>query len=110
MQLCVFFSVAARVLKQDKLELDGYLLQLNEKQPELFLPLDRKKLYVENLNPNTTKDSLWNYMEVRTKLDVSEIQFGDNGNAFITFNEEPGRIVNDKFHHIWRSMYGLHLG
>ena len=33
-------------------------------------------------------------MEIRTKLDVCDIQFGDNGNAFITFNEEPGNIVN----------------
>ena len=95
-----FSSVAARVLRQGKLELDGYLLRLEEKQPELFLPLDRKKLYVENINPNTSKDSLWNYLEVRTKLDVSDIQFGDNGNAFVTFNEEPGNIVNIQFKHI----------
>ncbi|XP_028392341.1 LOW QUALITY PROTEIN: protein mono-ADP-ribosyltransferase PARP14-like [Dendronephthya gigantea] len=82
-------EVAAQVLKQDKLELDGYLLQLKEKQPELVLPVDRKKLYVENINPNTSEDSLWNYMEIRAKEDVSDIQFGDNGNAFVTFKREP---------------------
>jgi hypothetical protein len=54
--------VAARVLKNVKLELEGYLLQLKEKQPELILPKDRKKLYVENLNPKTCKDSLMNYI------------------------------------------------
>ncbi len=82
--------MAAEVLKQVKLELDGYLLQLKEKQPQLILPLDRKKLYVENINPKTTKDSLWNYMEVTADKEVSDIQFGDNRNALITFNEEPG--------------------
>ena len=89
--------MAAHVLKQDKLELDGYLLQLREKQPELLLPPDRKKLYVENINPNTSKDSLWNYMEVTAKLAVSDIQFGDNKNALITYSEEPGSIENNEF-------------
>ncbi len=82
--------MAAEVLKQVKLELDGYLLQLKEKQPELILPLDRKKLYVENINPKITKDSLRNYMEVRTDRDVCDVQFGDNRNALMTFSEEPG--------------------
>ncbi|XP_028392682.1 uncharacterized protein LOC114517225 [Dendronephthya gigantea] len=40
----VSHEVAAQVLKQNKLELDGYLLQLKEKEPELILPLDRNKL------------------------------------------------------------------
>ena len=82
--------MAARVLKNVKLQLEGYLLQLKEKQPELILPKDRKKLYVENLNPKTSKDSLTNYMEVRTRKDVCDVQRGDNGNALITFDEEPG--------------------
>ncbi len=82
--------MAAQVLKQDRLELEGYNVQLKEKQPELILPLDRKKLYVENIDPKTTKDSLCNYIEVRTKLEPSEIQLGNSGNALLTFNEEPG--------------------
>ena len=83
-------EVATRVLKNVKLELEGYQLQLKEKQPKLFLPKDRKRLYVENINPNTTKDSLMNYMEVRTHKEVCETQFGDNGNALLVFSEEPG--------------------
>ena len=84
--------MAAQVLKNDKLELEGCLLQLKEKQPKLFLPKDRKRLYVENINPNTTKDSLMNYMEVRTHKEVCEMQFGNNGNALLTFSEEPGNL------------------
>ena len=86
----LLFPVASQVLKHDKLELEGYLLKLKEKQPEIFLPLDRKKLYVENLNPNTTEDSLSNYIEVTSKVEVCDVQFGENKNALITLSEEPG--------------------
>jgi hypothetical protein len=88
--LFFFILVAAQVLKQDKLELDGYLLQLKEKQPELNLPRDRKKLYVENIPQKATEDSLSNYIEVRAKMTAREVQLGKNGNALITFDGEPG--------------------
>ena len=86
----LLFLVAAEVLKRVKLELEGYLLQLKEKQPELFLPLDKKKVYVENINAKITRDGLSNYMEITTDKEVCDIQFGDNRNALITFSEEPG--------------------
>ena len=98
----LLFSVASQVLNQDKLELEGYLLKIKEKQPEIFLPLDKKKLYVENLNPNTSKDSLENYIELTSKLEVLDVQFGENRNALVTFSEEPGinmqvkRLLNNK--------------
>ena len=85
--------MAARVLQNVKLELEGYLLKLKEKQPELILPKDRKKLYVQNLNPKTTKDSLTNYMEVRSSKEVCDVQFGDDRNALVIFDEEPGIAV-----------------
>lgn len=86
----LLFLVAAQVLEHVKLELDGYLLQLKEKQPELILPRDRKKLYVENIDPKTTKDSLCNYIEVKARIEVCDVEFGENRNALVTFNEEPG--------------------
>ncbi len=86
----LLFLVAADVLKHDKLKLEGFFLQLKEKQPELFLPLDKKKLYVENINARITRDSLLNYMELAADRDVCDVQFGDNRNALITFSEEPG--------------------
>ena len=86
----LLFLVAARVLRNVKLDLEGYLLQFEEKQPELFLPPNRKKLYVENIDPKTTRNSLCNYIEVRAKMEVRDIQFGKNGSALVTFNEEPG--------------------
>ena len=88
----LLFLVASQVLKHDKLELEGYLLKLKEKQPEIFLPLNKKKLHVENLNPNTTEDSLSNYIEVlaTSKVEVRDVQFGENKNALITLSEEPG--------------------
>ena len=91
--LC-YFLAAAQVLRRDELELEGYLLQLKEKQPELILPPDRKKLYVENINPITSEENLSNYIAVKTKQDEFDIQFTHNGNALITLKEEPGNIVN----------------
>jgi hypothetical protein len=82
--------VATQVLEHVKLELDGYQLQLKEKQPELILPRDRKKLYVENIDPTTTKDSLRNYIELKARIEVCDVKFGENGSSLLTFNEEPG--------------------
>ena len=83
--------MASRVLNQaDKMELEGYRLQVKEKQPELFLPKDRKKIYVENLDPRTTEDSLLNYIELRAKAEACGVEFGDNRNAVVTFDEVPG--------------------
>ncbi|XP_046849873.1 protein mono-ADP-ribosyltransferase PARP14-like isoform X2 [Xenia sp. Carnegie-2017] len=81
-------EVAAEVLKREKLELEGYVLQLKEKPPKLYLPFDKKKLYVENIDPKTTEDSLSNYMELRAKVEVRDLQWGVNHNALVTFDEE----------------------
>ena len=87
--------VAAEVLKREKLELEGYVLQLKEKPPKLYLPFDKKKLYVENIDPKTTEDSLSNYMELRAKAEVRDLQWGVNHNALVTFDQELG--TNDVF-------------
>ena len=84
------FADAAEVLKHKFQELDGYRLQLKEKEPELILPLDRKKLYVENIPSKTTKDGVQNYLEVVTKNVVLDVQFGDNNNALVTLEDETG--------------------
>lgn len=47
-------------------------------------------MYVESLNPDTTEDSLSNYIEVTSKAEVRDVQFGEDRNALITLNEEPG--------------------
>jgi regulator of replication initiation timing len=82
--------VASRVLENGTLELEEYRLRLKEKLPELILPKDRKKLYVENIDSNTTTDSLTNYFEVKTGVEVCGIQDGSNRDALITFDGEPG--------------------
>ncbi|XP_028392654.1 protein mono-ADP-ribosyltransferase PARP14-like [Dendronephthya gigantea] len=83
-------SVASQVLLQkEKMELEGYRLQVKEKQPELFLPLDRKKIYVENLDPKTTEDGLLNYIELRAKTEACAVEFGDHRNAVVSFNDVP---------------------
>ena len=84
------FADAADVLNNNSLELKGSRSKVKEKQLELFLPPDRKKLYVENVNPKTTKDGLQYYLEAVTRKDVLDVQFGDNNNALATLDDEPG--------------------
>lgn len=87
--ILILFSVASRVLQHDKLMLEGNLLKIVEK---LFLPFDKKQLYVENIDPKTSKDCLTNYIEVLTKKGVCNVQFGGDRNALIDLEEEPGTI------------------
>ena len=84
--------MAAEVLKREKLELDGYLLQLKEKQPKLHLPPDKMKLYIENIKPKTTKDSVSNYIELQTDEWVCELWFGDSQNAIVLFENTVGKL------------------
>ena len=60
------------------------------------LPLDPRKLYVEELNPKTSKDCLQFYLEKFSGVDVENIQFGFNNNALATFESEAGNIWSYK--------------
>ena len=64
----VLFSVAANVLKQDKLELEGYHLNLKPKHPGLAPSLDRKKLVGANIDSNLAEDGIFNTPGSRKKM------------------------------------------
>lgn len=83
-------SVAAQVLTKQELKLSGYLLQLKTQQPELFLPQDKRKLFVENIDPKTSKDGLKFYMKAWTKVSVQDIWMGSNGKSIVVFDEDLG--------------------
>ena len=66
-------------------------------EPEEELSLDPRKLYVEELNPQTSNDCLKFYLEQFSRgVDVEDIQRGCNNNAFVTFESEPGNIRSYK--------------
>ena len=73
--------------------IDGHLLvvELHEE-----MPLDPRKLYVEELNPRTSKNCLKFYLEKLSGVEVEDIQFGCNNNALVTFQSEPGNIHSCK--------------
>ena len=59
----------------------------------MIFPKDKKKLFIENLDPTkTTKDSLTNYVELITALDVKDLVFGNDNNAMVILDDEPGQI------------------
>ena len=73
--------------------IDGHLLvvELHEE-----MPLDPRKLYVEELNPRTSNNCLKFYLEKLSGVEVEDIQFGCNNNALVTFQSEPGNIHSCK--------------
>ena len=86
-----YFIVAKNVLDKGKLEIDGYLLTMKPKRPEVIFPPDKKKMFIENINPKTSKDSLSNYIEIITKQEVKEMVLGNNNDAMATVDNESGK-------------------
>ncbi|XP_071137975.1 protein mono-ADP-ribosyltransferase PARP14-like [Mytilus edulis] len=74
-----------RVLEKSNM-VDGTKLQVKKHIPPKRYP---NKALVKGFNPNTTKDGIINFLEARTKLDVEEVDFGDedSGKAIVTFCE-----------------------
>ena len=88
--LCFLFLVDYERLLNQAHRIDGQALVVELQEPEKELPLDPRKLYVEELNPKTSNDCLKFYLEKFSGVDVEDIQFGCNNNALVTFESEPG--------------------
>ena len=67
-------------------------MQLKAKKPKVTFPKDKRKLLIENLNSKTTKDGLTNYVELITGLAVKNLVFGNDNNAMVILDDEPGQI------------------
>ena len=85
---CLIFFVDYELLLNQVHRIDGSALIVKRYE----LPLDPRKLYVEELNPKTSNDCLTLYMEKFSGVDVEDIQFGCNNNALVKFQSEPGNI------------------
>ena len=95
---CSFFLFIVdyeRLLNQGH-RIDGHLLVVELQEPEEEMPLDPRKLYVEELNPKTSNDCLKFYLEKFSGVDVEDIQFGCNNNALVTFESELGNTRSYK--------------
>ena len=94
--LCFLFLVDYERLLHLAHRIDGQALVVELQEPEEEMPLDPRKLYVEELNPKTSNDCLKFYLEKFSGVDVEDIQFGCNNNALVTFESEPGNIRSYK--------------
>ena len=71
--------------------IDKKPLKVIKQPPKKKVPLDPRKVHVQELNEKTTKDSLWLYLEKFSKVDVTEVYMGCNNNAMAVFDAEPGK-------------------
>ena len=79
-------------MNKEKLTLDEAEVQLTLRKPVKKLPTDAMRVLVKGLSEKTTSDGLTSYMEVVSGLEVSGIEFGDQGCALVTFSNAYGKL------------------
>ena len=89
--LFVYSKGAQRVANKGNLVLDNAELKVTLRKPVKKLPIDTTKLLVKGLSEKTTKDGLASYVEVVSGLEVSDIEFGEQGCALVIFSETYGK-------------------
>ena len=76
--------------KSSDLCLDGHQLTVKAwKGP----PNDKSSLIVQNLNPNTTHETLLNYIEIVSNQDVIKIVFGEKNQAIVHLSGDAGNLT-----------------
>ena len=80
-------------MNKENLTLDKAKLTVTLRKPTKKLPVDTKRLFVKRLSEKTTRDGLESFMEVASGLEVSDIQFGEQGCALVEFKETYSTIV-----------------
>ena len=80
-------------MNKENLTLDKAKLTVTLRKPTKKLPVDTKRLFVKSLSEKTTRDGLESFMEVASGLEVSDIQFGEQGCALVEFKETYSTIV-----------------
>ena len=91
--VCFILLIDYKRLLNQPHHIGGHVLVV---EPHEEMLLDPKKLYVEELNPNTSNEYLTFYLENVSGVDVEDVQKGCNNNAMITFESEPGNIWSYK--------------
>ena len=74
--------------------IDKKPLRVIKQPPKKKVPLDPRKVHVQELNEKTTKDSLWFYLEKFSTVYVTEVYMGSNNNALAVFDAEPGKKMH----------------
>ena len=61
-----------------------------KRPPKKKVPLDPLKLHVQGLKEETSEESLLNYLEKFSNVEVTNVYMGHNNNAVAVFVSEPG--------------------
>ena len=80
-------------MNKENLTLDKAKLTVTLRKPTKKLPVDTKRLFVKSLSEKTTRDGVESFMEVASGLEVSDIQFGEQGCALVEFKETYSTLV-----------------
>ena len=80
-------------MNKENLTLDKAKLTVTLRKPTKKLPVDTKTLFVKGLSKKTTRDGLESFMEVASGLEVSDIQFGEQGCALVLFQDTYSTLV-----------------
>ena len=80
-------------MNKQNLTLENAKLTVTVRKPTKKLPVDTKTLFVKGLNEKTTRDGLESFMEVASGLEVSDIQFGEQGCALVVLKEAYSTLV-----------------
>ena len=87
------------------LTLDEAELKVTVRKPVKKLPSDAMRVLVKGLSEKTTSDGLASYMEVVSGLEVSCIEFGQQGCALVTFSDAYGKLCFVAFK--WQSSQAI---
>uniref|UniRef100_A0A8B8E892 Poly [ADP-ribose] polymerase n=1 Tax=Crassostrea virginica TaxID=6565 RepID=A0A8B8E892_CRAVI len=69
-------------------KLDGATLQVKLYEPPKPIPMYPNRVLIKNLNPETSKEGIINYLEAKTGDEVTDVAFGqEEGTVLVTFEE-----------------------
>jgi hypothetical protein len=90
------FAVIENVL-QRKHKIDGTPLEVCRyfpPPPPNPVPMYPNKVFITNLNDRTTKDGLENFLEAKTSITPTSIEYGElEGTALVTFDRNLGQKI-----------------
>ena len=90
-EMKLFFNSAVVSVLQRTHKLDGAILQVKRYEPLKSIPMYPNRVLLLNLNPETTKDGIINYLEAKTGDEVTDVAFGEEeGTVLVTFEELTG--------------------
>ena len=91
MKLHTYIYSAVESVLQRTHQLDGATLQVKLYDPLKSIPIYPNRVLILNLNPETTKDGIINYLEAKTGDEVADVAFGqEEGTVLVTFKELTG--------------------